>query len=280
MSLQAAAPTYRQRWLARTPPLIPMGSPGMPAEVVGHLVTTRKWWRTPWRVRYRQQRGVSSAKRRTDHGPGRGQEPARRQGADDAAILDAAEQLFAERGFTAVTVRDIAAEAGVSHALVHRYLGSKQDVYRAMLARRENAIRDAAPGEDDLLEATSLMLREAVLHQRRYVRLIAHSALHGLSYDRTSAGSRLPSDSSSSPARRRSRSTPATRTGPIPDSPSPRSSPCSWAGRRRGEWIRRATDLQDKSDDDFADELNRRPGSRAAVLSESPRTSDDSRPTG
>ena len=102
-----------------------------------------------------------------------------------AAILDAAEKLFAERGFTAVTVRDIAAEAGVSHALVHRYLGSKQEVYRAMLARRENVIRDAAPTEGDLLEATRLMLREAVLHQRSYVRLVAHSALHGLSYERT-----------------------------------------------------------------------------------------------
>ena len=40
----------------------------------------------------------------------------------------------------------------MSHALVHRYLGSKQDVYRAMLGRRETAIRDAAPGEDDLLD--------------------------------------------------------------------------------------------------------------------------------
>ena len=50
-----------------------------------------------------------------------------------ARILDAAEKLFAERGYTAVSVRDIAAEAGVSHALVHRYLGSKEQVYRAML---------------------------------------------------------------------------------------------------------------------------------------------------
>ena len=82
-------------------------------------------------------------------------------------------------------MRDIAAEAGVSHALVHRYLGSKQDVYRAMLARNEDAIVSAAADNDELLTATSLMLREGLTSQRRYVRLIAHSALHGLSYERT-----------------------------------------------------------------------------------------------
>ena len=84
------------------------------------------------------------------------------------AILDAAEKLFSERGFTAVTVRDIAAEAGVSHALVHRYLGSKAEIYRAMLARNEGAIVDAASDQGELLTATSLMLREGLAHQRRY----------------------------------------------------------------------------------------------------------------
>jgi TetR/AcrR family transcriptional regulator, repressor for neighboring sulfatase len=103
-----------------------------------------------------------------------------------AAILDAAEELFVRRGYTAVTVREIAAEAGVSHALVHRYLGSKEDVYRAMLRRNETLVRDAAAGEDELLEATRLMLRESVLRQQRYMRLIAHSTLHGLSYEETS----------------------------------------------------------------------------------------------
>lgn len=102
-----------------------------------------------------------------------------------AVILDAAEKLFSERGFTAVSVRDIAAEAGVSHALVHRYLGSKAEVYRAVLVRDEDAIRVAATDQEDLLAAASLMLREGFANQRRYVRLIAHSALHGLSYERT-----------------------------------------------------------------------------------------------
>ena len=108
-----------------------------------------------------------------------------RREATTAAILDAAEELFALRGFTAVTVRDIAERAGVSHALVHRYLGSKADIYRAVLMRGEDGIVAAAPDDPDLFSTASLMLREGLTQHRGYVRLVAHSALHGLSYDRT-----------------------------------------------------------------------------------------------
>jgi AcrR family transcriptional regulator len=185
---------------------------------------------------------------------GQGKPERRRSGKErtTAAILDAAEELFAERGFTAVTVRDIAAEAGVSHALVHRYLGSKQHVYRETMARRENAIRDAAPDEEDLLEATTLMLREAVLNQRTYVRLIAHSALHGLSYERTvgrfAATARL-----TKLARRTAEDEGEARDA---DAPDPRFVIASvvamligWSAAR--EWILRAADLEAMSDDDF-----------------------------
>lgn len=51
-------------------------------------------------------------------------------------ILDAAEALFAERGYDGVTVRQITAEAGVDTALAHHHFGSKQDLFARVLLRR------------------------------------------------------------------------------------------------------------------------------------------------
>jgi TetR/AcrR family transcriptional regulator, regulator of cefoperazone and chloramphenicol sensitivity len=48
------------------------------------------------------------------------------------AIRDAATALFAARGFDAVTVREIAAAAGVSAALVIHHFGSKEGLRRAI----------------------------------------------------------------------------------------------------------------------------------------------------
>jgi len=110
---------------------------------------------------------------------GRGRE------ATTAAILDAAEELFSANGFEAVTVRAIAARAGVSHALVHRYLGSKGEVFRAVLERNQGIILAAAPDNPDLLATTSLIMREGLTNHRPYVRLIADAALHGLPYEQT-----------------------------------------------------------------------------------------------
>lgn len=46
-----------------------------------------------------------------------------------ATILQAARELFAERGHSATTIRDIAAGAGVDPALVMRYFGSKDELF-------------------------------------------------------------------------------------------------------------------------------------------------------
>jgi AcrR family transcriptional regulator len=111
-----------------------------------------------------------------------GREPRERgREATTVAILDAAEELFAAEGFTAVAVRAIAERAGVSHALVHRYVGRKIDIWNAVLERNARSILQAAPDNPDLLETASLMVRDGLAQHRRYIRLVAHSGLHGFS---------------------------------------------------------------------------------------------------
>jgi AcrR family transcriptional regulator len=64
-------------------------------------------------------------------------QPGRRRdaAATRAALLDAAEVLFAERGFDRTTVRDIAGQADVNQALLFRYFGSKEALFEAVVAR-------------------------------------------------------------------------------------------------------------------------------------------------
>jgi AcrR family transcriptional regulator len=60
-------------------------------------------------------------------------------------ILDAANALFAERGYAEVSVDDIASSAGVTRGLVHHYFGGRKEVYIALLERlaaiREDRLR-------------------------------------------------------------------------------------------------------------------------------------------
>lgn len=49
------------------------------------------------------------------------------------AILAAAADLFAERGPTATSIRDVAARAGVNHGLVYRHFGTKDQLVGAVL---------------------------------------------------------------------------------------------------------------------------------------------------
>jgi AcrR family transcriptional regulator len=117
-----------------------------------------------------ESQGTTSA----SHGESR---PIGREEVIDAAIHAAAE-LFAERNPSQVTVREIATRAGVSHALVHRYLGSKDDIFRAVIAldRKEAAefwMRDHGMGR-----TTSTF--EADLPPGRYLRTIMRASLEGV----------------------------------------------------------------------------------------------------
>ena len=55
-------------------------------------------------------------------------------------ILDAAEALFAERGYDGVTLRQIASEARVDVALASYHFGKKLDLFNAVFERRADAL--------------------------------------------------------------------------------------------------------------------------------------------
>lgn len=55
-------------------------------------------------------------------------------------MLTATSELVAERGPDGFSVREIAARAGVNHALVHRHFGTKADVLEQMLAADAEAV--------------------------------------------------------------------------------------------------------------------------------------------
>ena len=59
--------------------------------------------------------------------------PARRDATE--ALLDAAEALLVEVGYSAITVRKLADRAGVNHGLVHYYFGSMEEVFLQTLER-------------------------------------------------------------------------------------------------------------------------------------------------
>ncbi|MFH8336631.1 TetR/AcrR family transcriptional regulator [Streptomyces sp. AM6-12] len=71
-----------------------------------------------------------------------------------ARILRAAGAVFAERGYEAATVRDIAGRAGVNQALIFRYFGSKKALLTEVMAQDGKAQVSSTPPE--LLFETAL----------------------------------------------------------------------------------------------------------------------------
>jgi AcrR family transcriptional regulator len=67
--------------------------------------------------------------------------------ATKAALLSAARELFIERGFDHTTVRDIAALAGANQALLFRYFGSKEALFRAAMTNQGHQLLAETPPE-------------------------------------------------------------------------------------------------------------------------------------
>lgn len=69
--------------------------------------------------------------------------PSKRALETRARIMDAAERVFAQSGFDAASIRDIAAEAEVQGALVNHHGGSKEELFWRVVARRADVLGEA-----------------------------------------------------------------------------------------------------------------------------------------
>jgi AcrR family transcriptional regulator len=105
-----------------------------------------------------------------------------------AAVLAAAGELFAERGPSAVSVRDIASRAGVNHGLIHRHFGSKEGLLRETLELMAGEIanqmpRSSAAGSRSEAGPNGEMgyrMLDLVVERSPYWRILARQLLDGI----------------------------------------------------------------------------------------------------
>jgi len=81
-----------------------------------------------------------------------------------AQLLDVGRHLFAQKGFEAVSVEEIAAKAGVSKPVVYEHFGGKEGLYAVVVDREMNTLLNSisaaltAGGARELLEQAGMAL--------------------------------------------------------------------------------------------------------------------------
>lgn len=111
-------------------------------------------------------------------------------------ILDASETLFAERGYEATPLREIARRAGIQQPGLYNYFPSKQALYAAVLDRAlvpmanamDEHMQNAAPSE---IQATLVGVMTDLLLEHPQMSALFQRALQG---DPASIGNRLIKD--------------------------------------------------------------------------------------
>jgi AcrR family transcriptional regulator len=96
-----------------------------------------------------------------------------------ATLLHVAAGLFAQRGYAATRLDDIAAAAGVTKPIVYRHFESKKALYIALLARHEQDLPTFLVGLEDELAGLSQedLVRAILVHWLDYVRENSHAWL-------------------------------------------------------------------------------------------------------
>ncbi len=109
-------------------------------------------------------------------------------------ILDTAERLFAENGYSATSLRHIIAEAGVNLAAIHYHFGSKQDLLDQLVLRKAGPLNErrlklldqfeteAAPAPPSVEKIMEALIAPAILMEKspEFVKLTGRMISDGM----------------------------------------------------------------------------------------------------
>ena len=96
-----------------------------------------------------------------------------------AALVAAATELFAARGPDGVSLREIAAHAGLNYGLIHQYVGSKDDLLRMVIAHSTQTTAARLAEAAGVSEALELLQGPVGADRPAYPRLLAWAILQG-----------------------------------------------------------------------------------------------------
>jgi AcrR family transcriptional regulator len=91
-------------------------------------------------------------------------------------ILDAATRAFARAGYAETGLDDVAAEAGLTRAMLYRHFDSKADLYRAVLDRACVRLAEATGVDDFDARALPALVRAAAADPDGFRLLFRHAA--------------------------------------------------------------------------------------------------------
>jgi len=87
-------------------------------------------------------------------------------GARKTQILDAASQVFAEKGFHRATIKDVAQTAGVADGTIYNYFANKNDLLVALLERLADVNQFTGQTAQFSEQATPAQILGFILHNR------------------------------------------------------------------------------------------------------------------
>jgi AcrR family transcriptional regulator len=119
----------------------------------------------------------------TPRGSGEGKKAKKPAGAAEIrqAVTEAAERLFRERSPADVTLREIAAEAGVNHSLLYRYFRTKEAILASVFY---NVVGDIRANFIEAPEGRAALREVQYLHDAPgYARALAWAILEGTNLD-------------------------------------------------------------------------------------------------